>query len=194
MSSAAGIIARIMVRLLGKISSLRFLAWSFAKKTLKTLFSTKRFVFYLQLRSVSYILAYDVFRNSRPMTKKEANRPTEAELEILQVLWSEGPASVRQVNDVLNEVRPVGYTTTLKLMQIMLDKGLLVRDASRRTHIYRAAVAERDTRQSLLENLVEQAFRGSAMDLVLQALGSHRATPRELEEIKALIEQLEKKK
>lgn len=127
--------------------------------------------------------------------KKNLPRPTEGELEILQVLWALGPASVRQVNEALNTSRSVGYTTTLKLMQIMVDKGLLARDTSERTHIYRAIVAERDTRQNLLQNLVDQAFGGSAMDLVIQALGSsHRATPEELEEIKALIERLEKDK
>jgi predicted transcriptional regulator len=126
------------------------------------------------------------------MANKNLPRPTEGELEILQVLWALGPASVRQVNDALSANRSVGYTTTLKLMQIMVDKGLLARDTSERTHIYRAVVAERDTRQNLLQNLVDQAFGGSAMDLVIQALGSHRATPEELEEIKALIERLEK--
>jgi len=127
--------------------------------------------------------------------KKNLPRPTEGELEILQVLWALGPASVRQVNEALNTSRSVGYTTTLKLMQIMVDKGLLARDTSERTHIYRAIVAERDTRQNLLQNLVDQAFGGSAMDLVIQALGSsHRATPEELKEIKALIERLEKDK
>ncbi len=125
------------------------------------------------------------------MPDKKLPRPTEAELEILQVLWTTGPASVRQVNEALHSARGVGYTTTLKLMQIMLEKGLLLRDSSKRTHIYRAAVAQQDTRQNLLENFVDQAFGGSAMDLVLQALGSHRATPEELEEIKALIEKLE---
>jgi len=125
------------------------------------------------------------------MPDKKLPRPTEAELEILQVLWTTGSASVRQVNEALHSARGVGYTTTLKLMQIMLEKGLLLRDSSKRTHIYRAAVAQQDTRQNLLENFVDQAFGGSAMDLVLQALGSHRATPEELEEIKALIEKLE---
>jgi len=125
------------------------------------------------------------------MPDKKLPRPTEAELEILQVLWTTGSTSVRQVNEALHSARGVGYTTTLKLMQIMLEKGLLLRDSSKRTHIYRAAVAQQDTRQNLLENFVDQAFGGSAMDLVLQALGSHRATPEELEEIKALIEKLE---
>ena len=127
-------------------------------------------------------------------------KPTEAELEILQVLWKNGPSSVRQVHEQLNEARQVadreevGYTTTLKLMQIMADKGLATRDTSTRTHIYVPAVKEEDTQQQLLQKFVDATFRGSAMKLVMQALGNHQASPEELEEIKALIENLEKEK
>lgn len=125
-------------------------------------------------------------------------KPTEAELEILQILWKNGPSSVRQVHEQLNEARQaadreeVGYTTTLKLMQIMADKGLATRDTSTRTHIYAPAVAEEDTQQQLLQKFVDATFRGSAMKLVMQALGNHQTSPEELEEIKALIEKLEK--
>lgn len=126
------------------------------------------------------------------MKKGKPPKPTESELEILQILWEEGPSSVRQVNDRLNERREVGYTTTLKLMQIMVDKGLAQRDTESRTHIYRAAVSEKDTQQRLLEKFVDTAFRGSAMKLVVQALGNHRASSEELEEIKALIDRMEK--
>lgn len=127
-------------------------------------------------------------------------KPTEAELEILQILWKNGPSSVRQVHEQLNEARQaadreeVGYTTTLKLMQIMADKGLATRDTSTRTHIYVPAVKEEDTQQQLLQKFVDATFRGSAMKLVMQALGNHQASPEELEEIKALIEKLEKEK
>lgn len=122
-------------------------------------------------------------------------RPTEGELAILQVLWAHGPSTVRFVNDRLNqtseEEREIGYTTTLKLMQLMLDKGLLDRDDSRRTHVYRALVSEAATRQSLLDKFVNTTFRGSAMDLVIQALGNHEASQEELSAIKALIRRLE---
>jgi predicted transcriptional regulator len=128
------------------------------------------------------------------MKKGKPPKPTESELEILQILWEEGPSSVRQVNDRLNQRREVGYTTTLKLMQIMVDKGLAQRDTESRTHIYRAAVSEKDTQQRLLEKFVDTAFRGSAMKLVVQALGNHRASSEELEEIKALIDRMEKER
>ncbi|MCB0597932.1 MAG: BlaI/MecI/CopY family transcriptional regulator [Phaeodactylibacter sp.] len=125
------------------------------------------------------------------MNKKMIPKPTESELEILQVLWENGPSSVRFVNDKLNEGREVGYTTTLKLMQIMADKGLASRNTDNRTHIYQAAVSEADTQKRLLQKFVSTAFRGSAMKLVMQALGNHQASPEELDEIKALIEKME---
>ena len=112
-------------------------------------------------------------------------KPTESELEILQILWLHGPSSVRFVNEKLNEEREVGYTTTLKLMQIMVDKGLALRN------IYQAAVSEADTQKRLLQKFVDTTFRGSAMKLVMQALGNHQASPEELDEIKALIEKME---
>lgn len=121
-------------------------------------------------------------------------KPTEAELEVLQILWAKGPSSVRFVNDFLNENREVGYTTTLKIMQIMADKGLVKRDTASRTHIYEAAINEEATQKQLLQNFVNAAFRGSAMKLVVQALGNHQASEAELEEIKALIEKMEGEK
>ena len=119
-------------------------------------------------------------------------KPTDSELEILQVLWQEGPSSVRNVNEILNQTRPTGYTTTLKLMQIMLDKGLVTRNTETRSHIYEAAVRETDTQSQLLSHFVDAAFRGSASRLVMQLLGNNKATPEELDEIKALIEKIEK--
>lgn len=123
------------------------------------------------------------------------SRPTEGELAILQVLWTHGPNTVRFVNDELNkesnEDREIGYTTTLKLMQLMLDKGLLERDTSERTHVYRAVINETEARQRLLDKFVSTAFRGSSMDLVMQALGNHDASQEELAAIKALIRKLE---
>ena len=119
-------------------------------------------------------------------------RPTESELEILQVLWEKGPCSVRTVNDILNEEREVGYTTTLKIMQIMLEKGLVSRNTDSRTHIYDAGVFEADVQNQLLKKFVQTAYRGSASRLVMQLLGNHSASPEELDRIKDLIEQLEK--
>ena len=124
------------------------------------------------------------------MNHNNIPKPTESELEILQVLWQYGPVSVRFVNDKLNEEPEVGYTTTLKLMQIMADKGLAVRNTESRTHIYEAAVSEADTQMRLLQKFVDTTFRGSAMKLVMQALGNHTASPEELDEIRALIEKM----
>ena len=129
------------------------------------------------------------------MNDNKIPRPTESELEILQVLWQYGASPVRFVNDKLNERhdREIGYTTTLKLMQIMLDKGLVLRNDESRTHIYRAAVAEAETQKRLLEKFVDTTFRGSAIKLVMQALGQHRASEEELREIRALIDKIQKK-
>ncbi len=119
-------------------------------------------------------------------------KPTEAELEILQVLWQRGPCSVRQVHEALAaDGRKAGYTTTLKLMQIMADKGLVRRNTAARSHIYEAAVPEQEVQQQLLQRVMDTAFRGSAMSLVMQALGQHRADPAELAQIKDLISRME---
>lgn len=127
------------------------------------------------------------------MSKKNNQKPTDGELEILQILWEHGEVPVRFVNDLLNEKhsKEIGYTTTLKLMQIMLDKGLVKRNTSSRTHIYSAAIEESETQQTLLNQFVDAAFRGSAMKMVMQALGNHEASKEELDEIKALIEKIE---
>lgn len=125
--------------------------------------------------------------------KNDNIRPTESELEILQILWAQGPSSVRTVNELLNEKRDVGYTTTLKIMQIMSDKGLALRNTESRTHIYEASISEEATQQKLLDRFVDATFRGSAMKLVMQALGNHKASKQELEDIKALIDSIEQK-
>lgn len=132
------------------------------------------------------------------------SKPTDSELIILHLLWEKGPSTVREINDALNDLPAaqrssrrdsgeVGYTTTLKLMQIMYEKGLLEREEDGRTHRYTALVSEQDTKGVLLQNFMETTFRGSAMDLVLQALGGHDANPDELEKIKALIAEMEQK-
>lgn len=132
------------------------------------------------------------------MRTNEIPQPTEAELEILTVLWEQGPATVREVNDKLNERRTdpkeIGYTTTLKLLQIMFEKELVARNADARTHIYSAAIAQTDVQRNMLQRLVDTAFQGSAMQMVMQALGDHDASTEELQEIKALIEKVEKLK
>lgn len=115
-------------------------------------------------------------------------KPTESELEILQILWQNGPSSVRFVNEELAKQRDIGYTTTLKLMQIMFEKKLLSRTEEGRYHLYKAEVEEEATQINLLEKFVDATFRGSAMKLVMQALGNHDSSKDELEEIKKLIE------
>ena len=121
------------------------------------------------------------------------NKPTEKELEILQVLWKLGPATVRQVNDKLSEEKEVGYTTTLKFMQIMYDKGLLDRKSIGKSHEYIALITEEDTQKTLVDQLMKSAFQGSAMKLVMQALGNKKSSAKELEQIKKFIDDLENK-
>jgi BlaI family transcriptional regulator, penicillinase repressor len=120
-------------------------------------------------------------------------RPTDAELEILRVLWELGPATVRQVHEALADTRDTGYTTTLKLMQIMADKGLVTRDESARTHIYAAAVTQVHTQRQLVKDLVDRAFGGSAKALVLRALSDDGTTADELREIRKLIDEAREK-
>jgi len=115
-------------------------------------------------------------------------RPTEAELAILHVLWANGPSTVRQVNERLSTAaRDIGYTTTLKLMQIMAEKGLVTRDETDRTHVYAANASQGQTQRDLVSDLVNRAFGGSATALVMQALSAHSASPAELKEIQQLI-------
>jgi BlaI family penicillinase repressor len=137
------------------------------------------------------------------MAAKTTVRPTAAELEILNVIWTHGPSTVRFVNDQLNGNKspkgtpphrgwqPVGYTTTLKIMQIMAEKGLLKRDESRRSHLYMATATEGSVQKQLLDRLLEQAFGGSALKLVMQALGGHKATPEEITRIRELLDNME---
>ena len=124
--------------------------------------------------------------------------PTDAELDILQVLWEKNPETVRYVNEALNKKKgandkEIGYTTTLKFMQIMLDKGLLKREIVERSHIYTPAIAQEVTQAQVLRGVMDSAFRGSASSLVMRALGSGETTPEELEKIKAMIQEMENK-
>jgi BlaI family transcriptional regulator, penicillinase repressor len=122
---------------------------------------------------------------------KQKNKPTEAEMEILQMLWKSGPRSVRELNDDLNKTKQVGYTTTLKFLQIMAEKGFVTRIKDGRNHIYTAAVEQKAAQQQLLDKLLHGVFGGSAKKLVMQALGNHSASKEELDEIKKYIEKLE---
>ena len=120
-------------------------------------------------------------------------RPTDAELAILRVLWEHGPATVRQVHEVLADTRDTGYTTTLKLMQIMAEKGLVSRDASSRTHVYSAGNTQEQTQHQLVQDLVDRAFGGSAAALVLRALSADGTSADELQEIRRLIDDYREK-
>src|SRR4026207_889286 len=119
-------------------------------------------------------------------------KPTESELEILQVLWGKGLASVREVHEELSKTKEAGYTTTLKLMQIMNEKGLVKRDDSMRTHIYQAAVNKEKTQKHLLSKMIDSLFGGSPTQLVIQALGENKVSEEELEKIQSLLNDLKK--
>jgi len=119
-------------------------------------------------------------------------KPTESELEILQVLWQKGRATVREVHDELSKSRDIGYTTALKLLQIMFEKGLVSRDDSSKTHIYAPAVTRERTQKHMVGKMIDTLFSGSSSELVLQALGNHKASPKELEEIQRLLDHLKK--
>ena len=124
------------------------------------------------------------------MARKQSNRPTDAELAILRVLWRQGPSTVKAVHDALGSSSGVGYTTVLKTLQIMTEKNLVQRDESQRAHVYAAASSEDETQKQLVGDLLERAFEGSARKLVMQALASKRADEQELQEIRKLIEEM----
>jgi BlaI family penicillinase repressor len=127
------------------------------------------------------------------MSRSAVPRPTDAELTILRILWERGPSTVRQVHEVLARDRPAAYTTALKLLQIMIEKGLVERDERDRTHIYRARLGEEQTQRQLVRDLVDRAFGGSSMKLVLQALASKRASAEELRDIRKAIDEARNK-
>ncbi len=126
------------------------------------------------------------------MKNKWIQPPTDSELGILNILWKFGPSTVRFVNDKLNEQRPVGYTTTLKILQIMHEKGMVVRDEAERSHIYSPAIAANAIQNRLIDRILDSAFEGSASSLIMRTLGSHRPSRGELEEIRKLLENMEK--
>jgi BlaI family transcriptional regulator, penicillinase repressor len=125
------------------------------------------------------------------MVDRQPPRPTDAELAILRVLWERGPSTVRDVHDDLNLNAPTGYTTVLKLLQIMTEKGLVVRDETQRAHIYEARHSEQKTQRQLLSDLADRAFGGSAVKLVMQALSGRKTNSDELIAIRNLLDRLE---
>jgi predicted transcriptional regulator len=126
------------------------------------------------------------------MTRKDSlPKPTDSELAILRVLWKQGPSSVREVQEVLSRERPTGYTTALKLLQIMYEKGLVKRSEMARAHVYSAVPTEQGAVQRLVTDLVDKAFNGSAQQLVMHALSSRKTSPEELAEIRKLLDELE---
>lgn len=135
---------------------------------------TKHFVYYY----------YEIIRSMKV-------KPTESELEIMQILWENGPLTVREVNDRLNLNRRVGYTTTLKIMQIMTDKKILTRDTEKRSHIYSPTLKPEEVQSTILDHILRTVFNGNRSSLILQALGNHSVSKEEMDEIRALIEKLE---
>jgi BlaI family penicillinase repressor len=128
------------------------------------------------------------------MSEKALPRPTGAELELLRVLWGRGPSTVREVHEAVSGRRETGYTTTLKILQKMAEKGLVQRDERQRSHVYAAACGAEATQRQLVRDLIRRAFGGSPGKLVMQALSEERATPQELAEIRRLLDEVEAKK
>ena len=141
---------------------------------------TKRFVGLLTKRFVDKTMS------------NEKIKPTTSELEILNILWSKGPSTVRDVHDVITESKEAGYTTTLKLMQIMHDKKLLKRDETSKSHVYTADVSQEKMQGQMVTGMIENVFNGSASRLIMQALGTHKADAKELSEIRKYLDEIEK--
>ena len=125
------------------------------------------------------------------MARRKSSRPTDRELTILRILWDKGPSTVRDVNEAMNEDENTGYTTTLKLMQIMTEKGLVVRDDSQFKHIYRPALTEEKAQKQLVGDLLDRAFSGSAEKLVMRALSAKKVSAKELASIRKMINEFE---
>ena len=127
------------------------------------------------------------------MARHKVSGPTEKELAILAILWNNGPSTVRQVNEEMNKQQRTGYTTTLKLMQIMAEKGLVVRDDSKFQHVYKPAVSEEKTQKQVVRDLLEKAFSGSAEKLVMRALSAKKISAKELAKIRKMLDEMEGK-
>ncbi|MBW8036363.1 MAG: BlaI/MecI/CopY family transcriptional regulator [Planctomycetes bacterium] len=127
------------------------------------------------------------------MTRQKTQQPTDRELQILRILWDDSPNTVRHVNEQMNKRQKTGYTTTLKLMQIMTEKRLLIRDDSKFQHTYKPAKSEEKTQKQVVGDLLEKVFSGSAEKLVMRALSAKKVSPAELTKIKKMIDKMEKK-
>ena len=127
------------------------------------------------------------------MIRNKTNKPTDSELEILNVLWEHGPSTVKFVNEKMNEKKETGYTTTLKFMQIMAEKGILERERESRSHVYSTRYKKSDTQDNMISKLASSMFGGSSVQLAMQALGNSKASEEELQEIKNLLERIKKK-
>lgn len=127
------------------------------------------------------------------MKATEIIKPTESEMDILKILWEEGDSTVREVHDQLSANKSAGYTTTLKLMQIMHDKGLLNRNDETRSHVYAAAVQKESMQKQVVSKMINGMFKGSSAKLIMHALGNHRASKEEIEEIKKYLDEMENK-
>jgi BlaI family transcriptional regulator, penicillinase repressor len=127
------------------------------------------------------------------MKQEPKVQPTPAELEILQVLWSRGPSTVREIHEVMSEAREVGYTSALKLLQIMTAKGLVTRRENQRAHVYEAASPAEKTKQQMAADVLHRVFRGSASQLMQHALSGKRSSKSELDEIRKLLDEYERK-
>ena len=125
------------------------------------------------------------------MKNSTQSKPTESEMEILKVLWEKGPSTVREVHDILSKKKEAGYTTTLKLMQIMNEKGLLSRNDEMKSHIYSSLVKKQSIQKQMVSKMINGLFKGSSASLVMHALGNHRASKEEIREIKKYLDEIE---
>ncbi len=125
------------------------------------------------------------------MARPKSKNPTDREMAILRILWDLGPLTVRQVNDVINQDQETGYTTTLKIMQIMVNKKLVVRDKSQRTHVYSPTVAEEQTQKQVVHEMIDKVFGGSARKLVMQALSAQKVSADEMDQIREILGEIE---
>jgi len=132
----------------------------------------------------------EIFRRFM-MARRKSSRPTDRELTILRILWDKGPSTVRNVNEAMNEDENTGYTTTLKLMQIMAEKGLVLRDDSQFKHVYRPALTEEKAQKQLVGDLLDRAFSGSAEKLVMRALSAKKVSAKELASIRKMLDEFE---
>ena len=147
----------------------------------------------LQLRHLSFIFAVEIVKKYFFMKKKKYPQPSEAEFEILQVLWENQPTTVREVFEKLSKSRDVGYTTILKQMQRMFEKGIVTRTKEGKTHLYSSVPKEKEIQNGMLNKMVKTAFKGSKMDLVLQVLGNSKTSPEELDALQKWLQQQKNK-